>query len=447
MHGPGGTVSFGHEHADHHASDGKAVETALPSPVLEALTRAGLTPADIERKLSNPAFLAALAMTFGILLGALVRGKTAIAIGVVGLVAVFGAGAAWAGPGHDHGDDHGGAASANGGAPRRMADGAVFLPKPTQRLLNIRTRVLLPETARASARLIGRVIADPNRAGLVQSTIAGRIRPTEDGFPTLGQKVEAGQILAHVEPAFAPIDASDVRQTAGDLRQKITLIQARIRRQQRLVDRDVAGRANLEDLTIELEGLQARYAELKSDRSRPEVLKAPVSGVIAEVRAVSGQVVDSGETLFHVLDPGSLWVEAISYDPGLAVQENGVTAVSEDGESYGLTFVGRSRALQQQAVRLQFRIDKPSETLHIGSPLKVLVETGSPVEGLILPRAAIAQAANGQMVAFKRLSPERYEPKAIRFETVDVDRVHVTGGLSPGDQVVVRGAPLVNQIR
>jgi len=126
---------------------------------------------------------------------------------------VIGAGVALAGPGHDHGEA--GATAAQGDAPRRLPDGELFLPKPTQRLLNIRTRVLKPEIALSTDRLIGRVIADPNRSGLVQSTIGGRIRATDDGLPILGQRVKKGQILAFVEPAFAPIDVSDVRQTKG----------------------------------------------------------------------------------------------------------------------------------------------------------------------------------------------------------------------------------------
>lgn len=439
---------FDHDHSVHHAEDGKAVERTLPGPLVETLKLSGLSPAVVERKFSNGSFLAGIALAFGLIVGALVRGKAILAIGVIGLVAVFGAGVAWAGPGHDHGPDDGGnAGNATSNAPHRMADGVLFVPKPTQRLLDIRTQVLGLETTMASTRLIGRVIADPNKAGLVQSTIGGRIQPTESGLPSLGQRVKAGEVLAFVEPAFAPIDASDVRQTAGDLNQQIALIEARIRRQQRLVDLQVASRANLEDLKIQLEGLNARYAELKSARTAPESLTSPVDGVIAEVRAVAGQVVESGQTIFHVLDPDSLWVEAISYDVGISVEGKAVEARTPKGESFKTSFVGRSRALQQQAVRLQFRIEDPTDELHIGSPVKVLVETGEPFEGLILPRAAIAQAPNGQTVAFKRLSPERYEPKPVRFESVDTERVLVTGGLMAGDQIIVRGAPLVNQIR
>lgn len=436
----------GHDHgADttkEHAGDG---HEKLPAVVGQVVSQLGFDPSDVERRLANAPLLGGIGLAFGVMAGALLRGRTAVMLGVAGLVVVVGAGAAWAGPGHDHGE--GGSATGLGDAPRRLPDGELFLPKPTQRLLAIRTRVLEPETAHSAVRLIGRIIADPNRSGLVQSTIGGRVVTVADGLPALGQRVRKGQELALVEPAFAPIDASDVRQTAGDLAQRIAVLDARIARQRRLVDRGVVNAASLEDLEIEREGLDARRRQLVTSRSEPEALIAPVDGVIAEVRIVAGQVVTSADTLFNIIDPQSLWVEAISFDPRIDPASSRSRARTSDGELFDLSFVGRSRALQQQATVLQFRVMSPSEVLSIGSPVKVLIEKSEAVRGLIVPRSAIAQAPNGQMVAFKRLEPERYLPVAVRITDLDGERVQVTAGLKPGDQIIVRGAPLVNQIR
>lgn len=351
-----------------------------------------------------------------------------------------------AGPGHDHGE--GQASAANGDAPRRLPDGEMFLPKPTQRLLEIRTRVIANETTRKSQSLIGRIIPDPNRSGLVQSTIGGRIKPTGAGLPTLGQHVQAGDVLAQIEPAFAPIDASDVRQTAGDLEQRIAVLDARISRRKRLVEKEIASRAELEDLAIERQGLEARRQQLLKARTEPELLRAPVSGVVADINVTAGQVVSSGTTLIRLVDPKSLWVEAASFDPMLRLEEKAsARARTSDGKLFDLAFIGRSRALQQQAAILHFRVLEPNETLNVGTPVQVLIESGAAVTGVIIPRNAIAQAPNGQMVVFKRLEPERYLPKAISFEDLDGERVHVTGGIAPGDQIIVRNAPLVSQIR
>ncbi len=436
--------SYDHDHSIHHENDAHS-GPSIPAPIAEALEHAGIPTGDIERKIGSTPVLAGLGLAVGLLIGGFVRRRTGLVAGLIGLLFVVSAGAVWAGPGHDHGG--GGSSSASGDGPRRLPDGELFLPKPSQRLLNIRTRVLKTETAHVATKLIGRVISDPNRSGLVQSTIGGRIKAVDGGLPVLGQSVKAGEILAYVEPAFAPIDASDVLQTAGDLEQRIALLKARIARQQRLVDRQVASRANLKDLEIELEGLRVRRKQLREARNQPEPLKAPVDGVITEVRIAAGQVVSSADTLFHVIDPSSLWVEAISYDPAIRIVGASARARTVDGALFNLQFVGRSRALQQQATVLQFRLENPSESLNIGSPVRVMVDTGEPITGLIIPRNAIAQAPNGQMVAFKRLEPERYLPKAVRFEDIDGTRVHVLTGLEPGDQIIVRNAPLVNQIR
>ncbi len=151
--------------------------------------------------------------------------------------------------------------------------------------------------------------------------------------------------------------------------------------------------------------------------------------------------------LFRIVDPSSLWVEAFSFHSGAKPEAVTARAKTDEGRIFDLKFVGRSRALQQQASVIHFSIPNPTKALSIGSPVKVLVEKGNTVEGLIIPRRAVAQAPNGQLVTFKRLEPERYLPVAVRLEDLDGERVHITSGLKPGDQIIVKGAPLVNQIR
>ena len=62
---------------------------------------------------------------------------------------------AFAGEGHDHGDA---AAAPNANGPQRLPDGSVFLPKPAQRQLGVRT--LLTEEAELprSFELNGKVV-------------------------------------------------------------------------------------------------------------------------------------------------------------------------------------------------------------------------------------------------------------------------------------------------
>jgi hypothetical protein len=73
--------------------------------------------------------------------------------------------------------------------------------------------------------------------------------------------------------------------------------------------------------------------------------------------------------------------------------------------------------------------------------------SGNPVTGIVMPRAALAQAPNGQTVVFEHKEPETFIPRAVRTEALDSQRVLVVSGLKDGDKIVIRNAPLVNQVR
>lgn len=432
------THRHGHTGTSHTHEDNDGANTTEQNPgaaFVKAITQ-------------NPFLLAGIALAIGLGAGMLISTRLTRVAPLVALIILANPDIAFSGPGHDHSDGHGGTApQMSGDAPHRRPDGNLFLPKPTQRLLEIRTLILQQATARTTTALIGHVIADPNHSGLVQSTVGGRFKVTDAGLPVLGSRVKANQILGYIEPAFEPIDASDVRQTGGEIDQRIAVLQARIAITEDLIRKGIYTRARLLEFKAELEGLEARKKHLQQSTVEREALVAPTDGVIADIHVAPGQVVTKTDTLFHVVDPTRFFVEAISFDPAIAQDTTSATAQTPSGEPLNLTFVGRSRTLQRQAIILQFRIEKPPASLNIGTPLRILIETGASLKGLIIPREAVVQAPNGQTVVFKRIGPENYRPEPVRVEKIDTERVLVHAGLSEGDQIIVRNASLVNQIR
>lgn len=388
------------------------------------------------------------ALAFGLLLGVGLRSaRPAVpTIGLVVLLLIAGTALATAHEGHDHGE----AAKAvlpGGDTPRRLADGAVFAPKATQRLLGVRTQVTKPEEARKTVTLVGRVIADPNRSGQVQSITGGRIVAPEAGLPRLGQVVRRGDVLASVEQAVPQADRTTIAERVGEIEQQIAMVETRLKRLRGLADRAIAPQSQVIDAETELAGLMRRREIVGRIRIEPEVLRAPLDGVVTAVRVVAGQVVGSQDVLFQVLDPGGLWVEALSYGDVDLSQLGGASALLPGGQPLSLSFRGFGRTLQQQATLVQFAVENAPATLAIGQPLRVTAQNGASVSGIIVPRDAVVRGSNGEALVWRHTDPERFEAKPVRTEPFDATRLVIRAGIGAGERIVVRGAEHLNQIR
>jgi multidrug efflux pump subunit AcrA (membrane-fusion protein) len=337
--------------------------------------------------------------------------------------------------------------SLSGEVPRRLGDGAVFLPKPTQRLLTVRTqRAAETETGR-TATLIGRVISDPNRSGIVQSINGGRVSPPEGSpLPRLGQHVKAGEVLAIVQPALPLADQSTIAERVRELEGNLLLAEQKVARLNRLAP-NTTPRSQIEDLELEIENLKKRIGILTQTRIAPETLAAPIDGIVSLAHAAAGQVVQPQDVLFQIVDPKSFWVETLVFDqldPGAIT---GATAETPDGQTMELKFQGRGRALQQQAVVLHFSIENPPPSVAVGLPLTVYVRKAETVAGMLVPRDAVVRGTGGAGTVWEHGDPERFTPRQVRFEPFDGTRVLITGGLAAGARVVVHGAELLSQVR
>ncbi|WP_145109836.1 efflux RND transporter periplasmic adaptor subunit [Cereibacter sediminicola] len=326
---------------------------------------------------------------------------------------------------------------------QRLPDGSLFVPKPTQRLLAIRTAVTEAGRHSGTVELAGRVVPDPNASGYVQASLEGRLFPPEGGFPQLGQRVERGQLLATVEPTLGAADAVDIEQQRRALDQDIALARQKLDRLRRLVG--AVPEAQVADADLELKGLLERRAGLESGDLASEPLLAPASGVIAAGRAVAGQIATPGSTIFQIADPKALWVEALSFSSEpLAGPATGLPA---GGSPVALSLLGIGLAELGQATPVQFRVTGSAPGLRAGQLLTVLAEAESTREGLALPREAVVRAGNGQALVYEHTTAERFEPREVRVAPLDGARVLVLAGIGDGARVVTQGAELLNQIR
>ncbi|MFD2454056.1 efflux RND transporter periplasmic adaptor subunit [Roseateles sp. BYS180W] len=358
---------------------------------------------------------------------------------VLALAAVTGA---LAGEGHDHGDG-GAKPSANG--PQRLPDGSVFLPKPAQRQLGVRTLTTTAAELPRSVELTAKVLMDPNAGGKVQPLNAGRIEPGPRGLPNPGQSVRKGDVLAWVVPATAPIERSNQSSQLAELRAAKSLADKRLARLKELSD--TVPRKDIEAAESEAASLAERLSAIGSGLTTREALMAPVSGVIASAHAVAGQVVDARELVFEIVDSSRLRIEALAFDPALATNIGSATLAIGD-KRVPLEFMGAARSLREQALPLGFRAQGADlSSLAVGQPVRVFVQTKEKVKGLAVPVSSLMKNPANQTIVWVKVAPERFEPRTVSTEPLDGLSVSITAGLKPGNQVATQGATLINQVR
>src|SRR5690606_30879218 len=120
---------------------------AAPSPGLLVGLSGGPQLVVAGIVLEKAYLIAGAALFVGFLLGLAVRSRNRIvpASAIVLVALVVSTAFALGHEGHDHAEP---APTQSGDAPARLSDGSVFVPKPTQRLLAVRTVIAKPEEAR-----------------------------------------------------------------------------------------------------------------------------------------------------------------------------------------------------------------------------------------------------------------------------------------------------------
>ena len=274
---------------------------------------------------------------------------------------------------------------------------------------------------------------------------SGRLESGPQGFPSIGQSVRKGDVLAFVVPSSGQIERANQSAQLAELRAARTLAEKRVARLRELAD--TVPKKDIEAAESELASLAERVTAVGGGLSNRDALTAPVSGLVASSNAVAGQVVDARELVFEVVDPKRLRVEALAYDPEVAA-DVASASIAVGPERVSLIFLGGARSMREQALPLMFRgEDDRLGRLAVGQPLKVYVQSRSKLQGYSVPAASLMKNPSNQTIVWVKTAPERFEPRTVTVEPLDGANVAVMSGLKAGDRVVTRAATLVNQVR
>jgi len=336
------------------------------------------------------------------------------------------------------------AAAAGESSPARLPDGSVRVPKGSQRQLAIRTVVAKLEEHAQSVELNGRVMADPNAGGPVQASQPGRIEPGPRGLPVLGQAVARGQVLAYLRPVANAIERGNQQAQLAELTSQLGLAEKKVKRLEEL--EGSVPRKEIETARAEFVSLGQRKTAVDASLNQREALIAPVTGVVSAASALVGQVVEARETLFEIVDPKRLLVEALAYDAAMVANIAGASGATPGGV-LELAYLGGGAQLREQALPLQFRIKPPLPPLAVGQPVKVIAQLKQRIKAVAVPVGALVRNSSGETVVWVHEDAERFVQKRVRPQPLDAARVAVVSGIAEGERVVTSGAAALAQVR
>jgi hypothetical protein len=328
-------------------------------------------------------------------------------------------------------------AAALAARPRRLDDGSLLLPKAAQQLLGIRTE-LWQGAGSTTQTLLAEAQAQPAAAALIAAAEPGLLEP-EGRWPTPGQSVHAGQILAWLLPQLTQRDTARRRAQLADLEQKLVIARLNVERLglQSAVNPDnqaASGNIYYEQAAAEREALE-RQRELLADSLRERVpLRAEVSGHLSAVPARAGAVVATGQALFELADPRRLRLAALGFDPDLGAR----LRLAQAGATR-LVYRGEEPLADAPGWRLLF---EPAAGQDVpdwspGQPVELQLEVGATAP----PAAACVRAADGGVELWLHRAPERFVALG------GASCAEALAALAPGERLVTQGAALLSQYR
>lgn len=352
-------------------------------------------------------------------------------------------------------------------ADRKSADAAggehdedgIGFTKEQQWKVDFATAEIARRALRPAVAATGIVRARPDGEALMTAAMPGQIQAA-GRFPQLGQVVKKGDLLAYLMPRLGgDTDFASLR--AGAISARVELEQAereRVRMESLFKDEAVP----------EKRVLAARAAEATAragnDAAQQRVgkyggggggmpLRAPVSGIVADVRVSPGAFAAEGSLLFHIADRRVLWLELrvpesetarLATPSGAAFRVDGIDRGFEiaTGKNGRLIAVGGAVDAATRTVPVIFEFADPDPRLRIGMAAKAQVLAGAPREVVAVPASAVLDE-NGISTVFVMIGGESFERKSVRLGVREGDWIEVVEGLEPGQRVVSRGAWLV----
>ncbi|MBB1604438.1 efflux RND transporter periplasmic adaptor subunit [Variovorax sp. UMC13] len=283
--------------------------------------------------------------------------------------------------------------------------------------------------------------------------VAGKILKRQ---AELGQHVQAGQVLAQLDPQDYRLAADAARAQQAAAVTNRDLASADLKRYRELRAQNFISGAELERREATFKSSQAQLdqaqAQLASQGNQASytTLVADVAGVVTAIDAQPGQVVSAGTPVVRIAQDGARDVVfAVPEDRAALIRPG--SAVTVRGWAGGAELEGKVREVAASAdavtrtYSVKVAIDaatSPALGATVYARPKALSNAGAAV--LKLPTSALRQEGSGSAVWVLDTATMTVRSQPVQVATADGNEAVIAAGITPGMQVVVAGVHVLS---
>ena len=343
------------------------------------------------------------------------------------------------------------------------AEEQITFLKEQQWTLEFATAVAATRSMRESVVVTGDV--RPRSGGEVEVTapVTGRLAASGQ-LPVIGTAVSQGDTLATVAPLTpAPADRPSLEFGVSQAKTALDLSRRDLARAERLLAAGAIAARRVEEAraveataAAQLKAAEQRLEQYETSRRAdgPAAgasafnVRAPISGVVAEVAAIPGANVNQGDRLFRIVAVDRVYIAAnvpeaemprLSRLTGAEVEIAGIARPIPAGRMISRASLvdPRSRTLS-----VLFEVANPGRTLAIGQSVSARLFLSGTVGAIAVPESAIVDDG-GRPVVFIQREGEAFVRRPVKLGIREGNLVQIAEGLQGGERIVTKGAYLI----
>jgi RND family efflux transporter MFP subunit len=319
--------------------------------------------------------------------------------------------------------------------------GAIAFLKEQQWVIPFDVESVAIREVQRSVRAPAEIVPPDGALFQVSAPVAG-IAPAEANrrAPSVGARVEQGQVLAVLAPATDDGGYAEVRG-------RVERLATEVERAERLVAAGAVPRRRLDEARHDLEIASAELEAMGGVTGGDFLLRlrSPIAGVVASRDFVPGGRVTAGVPLFTVVDPSIAWlrVQVPVAQTGALAPARARFTVEGGGELYETTrllSVGTLVDPRTRTVPVVYEVTGATAArLMFGQIAEASVPLDGVEQGIAIPESAVVDD-NGTPVAYVQVGGEEFERRVLTLGQSDGVHVLAREGIRTGEMVVITGA-------